>query len=77
MIKQSTGEDWNDTKISLSTAVPSIGGNIPELGTQNLRFKQKKYNMNFKKEFLNLNKNQNDKKSIEEEKMIFKIKLKL
>ena len=40
MIKQSTGEDWNDTKISLSTAVPSIGGKIPELETQNLRFKQ-------------------------------------
>jgi len=40
MIQQATGEDWNDTKISLSTAVPSIGGNIPELGTQNVRIKQ-------------------------------------
>jgi uncharacterized protein (TIGR02231 family) len=39
MIKQSTGEDWNDTKISLSTAVPSLGGKIPELETQNLRYK--------------------------------------
>lgn len=41
MITQSTGEDWNDTKISLSTAVPSIGGNVPELETQNVRIKPK------------------------------------
>ena len=39
MITQSTGEDWNDVKLSLSTAVPSIGGNVPELETQNVRVK--------------------------------------
>ncbi|CAF1015248.1 unnamed protein product, partial [Brachionus calyciflorus] len=31
---QTTGEDWNDTKMYLSTAVPSINGNVPVLGTQ-------------------------------------------
>ena len=41
MITQSTGEDWNDTKIILSTAVPSIGGNVPELETLNVRIKAK------------------------------------
>lgn len=41
MISQSTGEDWNDTQISLSTAVPSIGGNVPELETLNVRVKPK------------------------------------
>ena len=41
MITQSTGEDWNETKLSLSTAVPSIGGNVPELETTNVRIKQK------------------------------------
>jgi len=40
MITQATGEDWNDTKISLSTAVPSIGGNVPELQTQTVGFKK-------------------------------------
>jgi hypothetical protein len=39
MITQSTGEDWTDTKLSLSTATPSIGGNMPELETQNVRIK--------------------------------------
>jgi hypothetical protein len=39
LIQQSTGEDWNDTKLSLSTAVPSIGGNVPTLETQNVKFK--------------------------------------
>ena len=37
MISQSTGEDWVDTKLSLSTAVPSVGGNVPELETVNMR----------------------------------------
>ena len=37
MITQSTGEDWNDTKLNLSTAVPSIAGNIPELKTQHVK----------------------------------------
>ena len=43
MITQSTHEDWNDTKLSLSTAVPSVGGNVPELETQNVRIKPKNY----------------------------------
>jgi hypothetical protein len=41
MISQSCGEDWIDTKISLSTAVPAVGGNVPELETQNVRIKPK------------------------------------
>ena len=41
MISQSSGEDWLDCKISLSTAAPSIGGNVPELATQNVRIKPK------------------------------------
>jgi hypothetical protein len=40
LIQQSTGEDWNDTKISLSTALPSIGGNVPKLGTMSVGIKQ-------------------------------------
>ncbi len=40
VITQSTGEDWNETKLSLSTAVPSVGGNVPELNTQNVQIKQ-------------------------------------
>lgn len=39
LIKQTTGEDWTDTKISLSTAVPSIGGSVPKLSTQNVSIK--------------------------------------
>ena len=38
---QSTGEDSNDCKISLSAAVPSIGGNVPELLTLNIKIKPK------------------------------------
>ena len=41
MICQTTGEDWTDTKISLSTAVPSIGGNVPELNAENVGIKPK------------------------------------
>jgi hypothetical protein len=41
MIRQTTGEDWTDSKISLSTAVPSAGGNVPELNTENARIKPK------------------------------------
>ena len=40
LIKQSTGEDWTDAKLSLSTANPSIGGSVPELGVQLLKFKR-------------------------------------
>ena len=41
LIKQLTGEDWNETRISLSTAAPSIGGIVPELLTQNVKIKPK------------------------------------
>jgi hypothetical protein len=43
VITQSTGEDWNDTKLSLSTAVPSVGGNVPELTTQNVSVRRAIY----------------------------------
>ncbi|KHN86723.1 Protein F37C4.5 [Toxocara canis] len=33
-IEQHTGEDWIDAPLVLSTAQPSLGGDIPELGTQ-------------------------------------------
>ncbi|XP_057308196.1 protein F37C4.5-like [Hydractinia symbiolongicarpus] len=39
-IKQNTGEDWEDAKLSLSTAVPSVGGSPPELQPQVLQIKQ-------------------------------------
>ncbi len=32
-IRQSTGEDWNDASLSLSTAQPNRGGTVPELAT--------------------------------------------
>lgn len=35
---QSTGEDWKDVKLKLSTANPSLGGNKPELYTWYLDF---------------------------------------
>jgi len=38
MIKQSTGEDWENAKISLSTAQPSVGGEAPTLPTKIVRF---------------------------------------
>ncbi|PVD28133.1 hypothetical protein C0Q70_10717 [Pomacea canaliculata] len=40
LIKQSTGEDWNNAKLFLSTASPSIGGEVPELGTAELSVQQ-------------------------------------
>ena len=40
LIKQSTGEDWTNAKLSLSTANPSIGGTVPSLDMQLLRFKR-------------------------------------
>ena len=40
LIKQSTGEDWTNAILSLSTANPSIGGSVPELGEQLLKFKR-------------------------------------
>lgn len=36
MVQQNTGEDWNDAKLSLSTATPSIGGSAPKLETARL-----------------------------------------
>ena len=38
MIKQSTGEDWNNANISLSTAQPDIGGSAPQLGVHHIGF---------------------------------------
>ena len=40
LIKQVTGEDWEDAKISLSTAQPSVGGSAPPLPTKIIRFKR-------------------------------------
>ncbi len=31
MIQQNTGEDWKDVRLELSTAKPSVGGNMPEI----------------------------------------------
>ena len=41
MIQQSTGEDWTEAKLCLSTTMPGIGGAVPDLGTQKLAFKPK------------------------------------
>ncbi|XP_065179387.1 protein F37C4.5-like [Sycon ciliatum] len=38
LISQSTGEDWEDAALVLSTAQPSIGGSPPELETKKLEF---------------------------------------
>ena len=38
MIKQSTGEDWKDAEISLSTAQPDIGASPPQLGVHEIGF---------------------------------------
>ena len=38
LIQQSTGEDWENASISLSTAQPSIGGSAPALPTKIIRF---------------------------------------
>ena len=40
MIKQSSGEDWISTNVSLSTATPSKGGNPPTLDANNLRVRR-------------------------------------
>ena len=40
LITQRSGEDWNNTTISLSTACPTFGGNVPSLGTQCVRIKK-------------------------------------
>ncbi|HVZ66426.1 MAG TPA: mucoidy inhibitor MuiA family protein [Lacunisphaera sp.] len=36
LVRQSTGEDWNDVALTLSTARPSLGGAAPVLGVWNL-----------------------------------------
>ena len=43
LIKQSTGEDWLNAKMSLSTAQPSLGGAPPTLETHTIRFKTPRY----------------------------------
>ena len=40
LIKQSTGENWTNARLSLSTANPSIGGSVPDLGMLLLKFKR-------------------------------------
>ena len=32
-IHQSSGEDWNDVELTLSTAQPRLGGTLPKVGT--------------------------------------------
>ena len=43
MIKQSTGEDWDNASISLSTAQPDIGGSPPSLGVHHIGFERARY----------------------------------
>ncbi len=50
LIKQSTGEDWENTNVSLSTAQPSIGGSAPSLPTRLIRFKRPVRRIQFRKE---------------------------
>ena len=38
MIKQSTGEEWENANISLSTAQPDIGGSAPQLSIHYIGF---------------------------------------
>ncbi|TBR15182.1 mucoidy inhibitor MuiA family protein [bacterium] len=37
LVKQTTGEDWQDVEVSLSTAKPAIGGNMPYVSPWFLR----------------------------------------
>jgi uncharacterized protein (TIGR02231 family) len=37
-IQQQTGEDWTDIELSLSTAQPGLGGDLPQLGTTVVQF---------------------------------------
>ena len=43
MIKQSTGEDWDNASISLSTAQPDVGGSPPSLGVHHIGFMRSRY----------------------------------
>eukprot|EP00731_Ephydatia_muelleri_P007230 Em0003g1478a len=45
-IKQWTGEDWLNAKISLSTAQPSLGGAPPTLGQHTIKFSATTYSRN-------------------------------
>lgn len=38
MVQQSTGEDWGNTKLVLSTATPAVGGSAPVLPTKHVTF---------------------------------------
>ena len=38
LVTQSTGEDWNDVLLSLSTAKPYLGGNAPQLSAWYLNY---------------------------------------
>jgi len=39
VINQKTGEDWTNARLILSTAQPGVGGTIPELRGQIVKFK--------------------------------------
>jgi len=41
-VRQSTGEDWNDVALTLSTARPSLGGAAPDLGVWNLNVREER-----------------------------------
>ena len=45
-IKQWTGEDWLNAKITLSTAQPSLGGAPPNLGQHTIKFSATTYSRN-------------------------------
>ncbi|KAK2192077.1 hypothetical protein NP493_39g01009 [Ridgeia piscesae] len=51
-MKQTTGEDWTDTRLILSTAMPSVGGNIPELDSWKLGFKPRQPKVSKSNSFL-------------------------
>ncbi|XP_019854214.1 PREDICTED: protein F37C4.5-like isoform X1 [Amphimedon queenslandica] len=43
LIKQSTGEDWDNASISLSTAQPDIGGSPPSLEVHHIGFERARF----------------------------------
>ncbi len=46
IIKQTTGEDWTDVEMSLSTAKPAVGGNMPYVASWFIRpYEPPKYEM--------------------------------
>jgi len=49
-VKQTTGEDWNDVKVFLSTASPSTGGKPPTVSTQYVDFCSKRVYNNYRSE---------------------------